>query len=276
MPKISVITVCFNEQEDIRETCNSVASQIYDDYEWIVIDGGSTDNTVKIINEYKDYVTRLVSEKDSGVYDAMNKGIRLAKGEYLLFLNGGDSLYSGDVLERIFGKNKVNADVLYGNCCVLNSDRSRTILDFPKNLRKEYFIDSNINHQSTFIKNKLFDKYGDYDNKYKILADYEKWLCFIHNGIGFEKLSMVVANFKGFDGLSSQERTKDLTKKEKIMIIRKYFSLFEIIKYRVNFFLKILSSRVNFMIFSPIKFFKKYLNVIIQGRLRRFIRRFIA
>ncbi len=233
-PKVSIITICYNEKSDIINTCNSVVSQMYKNYEWIVVDGGSTDGTLEILQEYSFHIDKLVSEKDKGVYDAMNKGIELATGEYVLFLNGGDFLFANDVLDNVFVDSKYTGEILYGNCCVLHKDRSKVILEYPERFNKFYFLDNCINHQSTFIKKSLFDKYSLYDLTYKILADYEKWLCFIENKVVYQKIPFVISNFKWFDGLSSQEKTKNLTNEEKEKIIKKYFRSYELFFWKIR------------------------------------------
>ena len=99
MPKLSIITVNLNNREGLRKTAESVVSQTYKDYEWIVIDGGSTDGSKELIEQYAEHISYWVSEPDKGIYNAMNKGIRQAHGEYFLFLNSGDSLCDDDIVE---------------------------------------------------------------------------------------------------------------------------------------------------------------------------------
>src|SRR5690606_635289 len=102
-PKVSIITIVYNNVRDIGYTLSSVDQQTYPNIEYIVVDGNSNDGTLEVIEEYKDIVNKLVSEKDQGIYDAMNKGLALATGDYVLFLNSGDELYSSTTLEKVFG-----------------------------------------------------------------------------------------------------------------------------------------------------------------------------
>lgn len=264
--KISIITVCYNEEKEIGKTCESVVSQTFKDYEWIVVDGKSSDGTLGILNAFEDYISILKSEGDDGVYDAMNKGIEIANGEYVLFLNGGDSFFSEDVLEKVFSNDSFKEDVLYGDCCLINSNGSKKILNFSKKIKKSYFINGNINHQSAFIRKKVFGKYGNYDKKYRILADFEKWLNLISKGVAFRKIPVVVSNYKAFDGLSSQEKTRELVKQEKEEIIKKYFKPYEIFFYRY-------AEKLHFIIFSPKKFIRKYLRIVLDSRFRQPARR---
>lgn len=257
-PKLSIITVCYNEKSSIRNTCESVVGQTYSDFEWIVIDGGSTDGTLEILKDYQPQINKFVSEKDSGVYDAMNKGIDLAEGEYLLFLNGGDSLFSNDVLANVWNDNLFSGDVLYGNCCVLKKDGSSDFLDFPEQITHYYFLDYCINHQSAFIKKNLFQKYGYYDRQYRILSDYDRWLDFQRKGAIYSKIPFVISNFKFFDGLSSSEKNKKLIRREKRRILKRHFGRFEIIWFRVGVISDKIYSRAHFLVFSPRAFLKKH------------------
>ncbi|EKE20714.1 MAG: glycosyl transferase family 2 [uncultured bacterium] len=268
-PKISIITVCYNEENGIEDTCKSVVSQNYNNYEWIVIDGGSIDKTLEILDKYKSNISVLISEKDNGVYSAMNKGIKLSKGEYLLFLNGGDYLFENKILKKIFHRDLYTGDILYGNCCVLKKDNSSVILDFPRKINKYFFLDDCINHQSTFIRRKLFDEYGYYNENYKILADIEKWNAFLDKGIIFKKIPLVVSNFKNFDGLSSSEKTRVLTQKDKLRIIKKYFTWYELLfnklsKYRIK-----IPVKIKFIVFSPKIFILKYWHKFLNNPLRQ-------
>lgn len=114
--KLSVITICYNEK-NIRKTCESIVGQSWQDFEWIVVDGGSTDGTLDVLNEYRDRIDVLISEPDNGIYNAMNKGIARARGEWLNFMNGGDAFCDKTVLEQVFGggSSRDGADVLYGD-----------------------------------------------------------------------------------------------------------------------------------------------------------------
>jgi len=267
--KISIITVCYNEVDEIEKTCASVVAQIYDNIEWIVVDGGSNDGTIKIFKKYEKYIHKFISEKDDGVYDAMNKGIKMATGEFLLFLNGGDYLFSNGILSNIFRNTRYKSDILYGDCCIVHKDGKKQLSNFPKNINKYYFLNVCINHQSTFIRRDLFEKHGLYDTDYKILADYEKWLFFCQKQVVFEKIPKIVSNFKFFDGLSSQKKSNRLKLEERTRIENKYFNFLEIIfikiikKYCLELILKI-----KFALFSPRKYIRKFFENILNSRLR--------
>lgn len=226
--KLSIITICYNEKQ-IRRTCESIVQQTWQDFEWIVVDGGSTDGTLDILNEYKSRINLLISEKDNGVYNAMNKGIRLAKGEWLSFMNGGDSFYSSDVLQKSFGENfNSDAGILYGSTYTPEKDKFRKN---PKKLDYFFFIGSNINHQSTFIKKSLFDKYGLYDENMKIAADFDKWCQFMCNGEKFQYLDFCVAA-NDLLGISSNPKYLEIQNIEHQTAIERNYTAKDLKKFR--------------------------------------------
>ena len=223
-PLISIITVCYNIKDEIEQTCKSILSQTFQDYEWIVIDGGSTDGTVEILNKYKNKISIFISEKDSGIYNAMNKGIKLASGIWLNFMNGGDSFIHKNILKEVFSKQYGSADILYGKS-VHKKQNHKTISSYPNKLNKQFFMHSNINHQNTFIKRELFYLYGLYDEQYKIAADWEKWIIFAKKGLHFHYLNHPIAIFDG-NGISSNT---SIWKDELNTIISKHYKLKKII-----------------------------------------------
>lgn len=228
--KLSIITVCMNIRDGIRKTCDSVVRQIWRDFEWIVMDGGSTDGTREILEEYSDYITILVSEKDGGIYNAMNKGIRAASGEWVIFLNGGDCLASETVLEEVFGgKPRDDADILHGGTLteiggdiVGNGDTQA-----PETITTAYFVNGSLNHQSVFIRRSLFERFGLYDEGIPIAADYEKWIVFAKNGCRFEKLPLFVAIYN-MEGESSVKAFRRIVRRSKALVLARHFSKQEI------------------------------------------------
>ncbi len=221
-PLISVITVCYNIKDEIERTCQSIISQTAHNFEWIVIDGGSTDGTVEILNKYKDKITLFISEKDSGIYNAMNKGIKKASGDWLLFLNGGDCFAGTDIIEKFIALNGVYqyADIIYGDVNLINLDGTKKIKKYAYPLTKAYFFSSTLNHQSVFIKRDLFEKYGLYNEDYKIISDWEKWIVFIINNCKFMKWEYVISDFYT-GGISSKKLS--LLNQEINDVNQKYF-----------------------------------------------------
>lgn len=161
--KLSVITINYNNCDGLRKTIESVVNQTWRNFEYIIIDGGSTDGSLDVIKEFADQIDYWVSEPDKGIYNALNKGVEKAQGEYCNFMNSGDCFYSLDVLEKVFSGNPI-ADIICGN----------TQLDYlktpPKEISLDFLFNSSICHQCAFIRTSLMKKYG-YDEKYKIVAD---------------------------------------------------------------------------------------------------------
>lgn len=168
--KISVITVNFNNANGLERTFRSIVSQTFNDYELIIVDGASTDGSVDVIKNYAHENKRLnfVSEKDTGIYNAMNKGINMSQGEYLIFMNSGDCFYDDWALERA-------APFLQGVdivCGYAISDKYTYAPPLPKELSLSFFLKNGINHQSAFIKRTIMKKYH-YNENLKIVADAE-------------------------------------------------------------------------------------------------------
>ena len=198
----------------MRKTIESVISQTFTDFEYIIIDGGSTDGSVEIIKQYADKITYWVSEPDKGIYNAMNKGILQAKGEYCQFLNSGDTLYSNTVLSDIFEINLAE-DIIIGGTLNLFTDNTKILSKgrVYAHLRKGQSLTlfdlygGAIPHQSSFIKCNLFNKYGLYDESYKIVSD---WIFFLKTiglaGVSVKYVDIVISCFDKA-GISSTNTT---------------------------------------------------------------------
>jgi glycosyltransferase involved in cell wall biosynthesis len=168
--KLSIITVNKNDALGLERTCQSIVCQTFEDFEWLVIDGASCDGSVDIIKKYANKMVYWISEQDTGIYNAMNKGIRQAKGDYCLFLNSGDWLFGLDSLSKAFAKiNKLDdADFYYSDS--LRSDN--TIWKMPKNITIDtLYLQAGPSHQNTFIKRSLFLSHEFYDENYKTISD---------------------------------------------------------------------------------------------------------
>ncbi len=168
--KLSIITINKNNAQGLERTIQSVINQTFKDFEYIIIDGASTDSSVEIIKKYQDKIDYWVSEPDTGIYNAMNKGIKVAKGEYLLFLNSGDWLLNNTILAEVFSEN-FDEDIVYGNIQI--GDK----LIYPhKKITLRILMNSFIPHPASFIKRNLFEKIGLYDEKYKAASDWKFFL----------------------------------------------------------------------------------------------------
>jgi len=236
--KLSIITICYNEP-NLEKTCESIVNQTWQDFEWIVVDAVSDEETQKVWDKYKHRIDKFISEHDRGRYNAMNKGIQLATGEYLNFLNAGDWYFYDNVLKDVFYNNHYEGDILYGNECFLNSQNIflSTISYMPDNLSKEFFFCSTIRHQASFIRKSLFDKYGFYNEENQVASDYEKWFVFMNKGAIFEALPYTITYFNT-EGISSDKETRDINGRERNKIIDANFTESEIKileeKYQMN------------------------------------------
>lgn len=190
MALISIITVSYNAKESITNTVISVISQDYKQFEYIIIDGGSTDGTLDVIELYLPYLSYYISEPDKGIYDAMNKGVAVAKGEWVIFMNAGDCFVDNQVLSTIFLSNvNTKADIIYGN----------TIAKYPWGkclIKGNFFSKHDINlpfcHQSTFVRTSLI-KSIPFDLSYRIAADYNFFYTLYKLGKRFKHVDISIA-----------------------------------------------------------------------------------
>jgi glycosyltransferase involved in cell wall biosynthesis len=213
MPKLSIVTVNLNNASGLSKTIQSVVNQTYIDYEYIIIDGGSDDGSVDVINEYADKITYRVSEPDKGIYNAMNKGILQAKGEYLQFLNSGDWLVDKDILSKVFCS-PTTADILYGhlNYVYDKEYRIHKVLD-ERQLSLISFFNNTIAHPAAFIARRLF-KDGLYDENYLIGADKKFFVeKIIIQNCTVQHLDEVIVNFD-MKGISSNPDYKAIRNEE--------------------------------------------------------------
>lgn len=261
--KLSIITINYNNAEGLRKTLASVASQTFHDFEHIIVDGGSTDESVEIIREYADSeAIRLegykairqensnadnlalspnylitsspitwISEKDRGIYDAQNKGIRLAHGEYCYFLNAGDTFCNEYVLELIFKPLIFNLspltstpDILYGNEIIVDGNGRR--VGIARGVANPSFVDlynSCMKHQASFIRRELFEQYGMYDDTMRICADFDWFFRVIafHDDVTLQYKDVDIAYFEN-TGLSYH--APELCAKERQHILDRYMS----------------------------------------------------
>lgn len=176
--KITVITVNYNNVKGLKKTIESVINQNYSQYEFVVIDGGSNDGSVGLIESYS-RIDNWISEKDKGVYHAMNKGIQMAKGDYVIFMNSGDVFYDQDVLNKFIPELDRNLGIVYGNSLYYNESGYNREEYPPAELNYSFFRSAGINHQAAFIKRKLFFEYFFYQESYKICADWDFFMRII-------------------------------------------------------------------------------------------------
>lgn len=209
--KISIITICFNNEKDIRPTLESVVNQTHKDIEYIVIDGASQDGTLSIIEEYRDDITKLISEPDKGIWDALNKGYRNATGDIVGLIHAGDRLYDNTVVEDIakhFQKNDI--DITYGNEKIVDEHGKVKRINISRkwnlfHLKTGWFPP----HQSVYVKNSLIKKLGGYSLE-RYDGDYE-WVIryFTHKGVKIKKLDRYIIWFSLGGTSTSQSHYKN-------------------------------------------------------------------
>jgi glycosyltransferase involved in cell wall biosynthesis len=227
MIKLSIITINYNNSNGLSKTIESIISQTFTDFEFIIIDGGSTDNSVEIIKKYSDKINYWVSEKDKGIFNAQNKGIEKASGEYCLFLNSGDYLINKKVLNKVFSENYPE-DILYGNMKIVWGNRRSTIGKMPENISHFQMYRDTLWHPVSFIKRQLFEKYGNYDESYKIVADYDFFFrTIIKNNVSTRYFSTTISVFD-CTGISSIPKYKLLENSERERVIKNYLTETEI------------------------------------------------
>jgi len=209
---ISVVTVCFNAQSLIEKTIQSVISQNFIEKEYVIIDGGSTDETKTIIQSYCRQIDVIVSEPDQGIYNAMNKAIDLVSGEWVIFMNAGDLFADNKVLTNISTYLDSNIDVLYGNILVEKGGRL-IMKDSPSNIKNIHRMP--FCHQAVFTRLSLLEKYH-FDEKYALSSDFKFFKQLIRDSVSFRKIDMPITVYDK-KGLSHVQRSKGLSENIKII-----------------------------------------------------------
>jgi glycosyltransferase involved in cell wall biosynthesis len=256
VPILSIITINLNDSNGLKATLESIKKQTFFDYEQIIIDGGSVDDSVNQIKQFcsnSDKEIKWVSEKDNGIYHAMNKGIKIAAGKYCIFMNAGDILANNYVLETVF-KTKLNAEIIFGNLLITINGKLK---DKIKGKEKLTFFDlykSNvIKHQSSFIQRELFDKFGFYNESLKVVSDWEFFLKTIGLGnVSYQYLDLDIALFDN-NGLSNNSGLTTISERKNVLDRYvnplmlddyKYLESFEFIKPALRFKICVLAIRV--------------------------------
>lgn len=221
-PLLSIITVVYNNVQHIEQTMLSVLNQTYPAIEYIVVDGGSTDGTLDVINKYKHRISKFISEKDKGIYDAMNKGLALASGEYVLFMNSGDELYTSDTVEKVFAT-EPNADIYYGETEIFSPEwksLGRRRHKIPRHFDwKSFKYGMNISHQAIYIKRSLTQPYN---LNYQLSSDIDWIIQIAKKAKKTVNTHLFVAKYR-MGGLSNQKHFQSL--KERFLIFKKHYGL---------------------------------------------------
>lgn len=231
---VTIVTVNFNNSVGLEQTVKSVVCQTYPDAQYVIIDGGSTDGSVDVIRSFDTKIHHWISEPDTGVYDAMNKGIKRATGEYLLFLNSGDYFYGAESLSHLLSAAS-GEDIVYGDLLV-EDPSSQWTKEYPLTLSFSYFLQDSLPHPATLIKRSLF-KNGGYNDTMKIASDWEFFILNIcKGGATYKHINQVVSVFKR-DGLSSKPENADQLAREKQQSLERHFQSF-LADYRDYFAVK--------------------------------------
>ncbi|MFI3267105.1 MAG: glycosyltransferase family 2 protein [Rikenellaceae bacterium] len=232
-PKISIITVVYNAKDELKSTLENLKNIKYPEKEIIVIDGDSTDGTKDVIAEYALDITCFVSEPDNGIYDAMNKGLNLATGEYVWFVNAGDLVYSVDFLINTFDVQEIYADIYYGETLIISEDNKPLGLRkkrLPRKLKWQSFKKGMVVcHQSIIVKKSIAPKY---DLSYKYAADVLWVLESLKRSKNIYNTNQIVSIFRE-GGVSSINRKESL--KERFRIMTQYFGHFQTIISHIMF-----------------------------------------
>ena len=221
-PLLSVITIVYNNVSDIERTMRSVLDQTYPRIEYILIDGASNDGTLEVINRYKNKLAVVVSERDKGIYDAMNKGLALATGDYVLFMNSGDEIYAPDTVTQVFNS-APNADIYYGETEMYNQNwesLGQRRHQAPENFNwKSFKYGMNVSHQAIYIKRSLC---GPYDLQYHYSADIDWIIRAARKSTKIVNTRLYVAKYL-VGGVSKQKHLASL--KERFRIFTNYYGL---------------------------------------------------
>jgi glycosyltransferase involved in cell wall biosynthesis len=229
--KISIITVVLNRKDLLEKTIESIISQSNNNFEIVIIDGGSTDGTIEIIKKYSDIIYYWVSEPDKGIYDAMNKGLKSATGDYVWFLNAGDEIYSNDTLQKITSLN-ILPDVFYGDVGYIDANGkelgTRVLKTPPDNFSWRSLLKGMVvSHQSFVIKK---EKAEFYNPDYKYCADIDWMINSMKNCKNICNTKMVLSKFL-IGGYSKRNIIK--SNKERYKILRKNFGFFPVIRSHI-------------------------------------------
>lgn len=239
-PKFSIITVTYNAAKVLEDTIQSIVTQTYKNVEYIIIDGRSTDGTLGIINKYRNHIHTVISEPDQGLYDAMNKGIRLATGDYLCFLNAGDCLHEDDTLQLMTHSITGTAlpDILYGETDIVDSEGHflhKRRLSAPETLTwKSFKKGMLVCHQAFFVRRDLAEPY---DLHYRFSADFDWCIRIMKKAKVLHNTRLTLIDYLN-EGMTTQHHKASL--KERFRIMTKHYGLINTLAHHAWFVLRLL------------------------------------
>lgn len=240
--KISIVTINYNNLLGLKETIASVIGQSYPQKELIVIDGGSTDGSAEYIYSHKESLAYFVSEKDNGIYNAMNKGVAHTTGDYVIFMNSGDSFFNRDVLKDVFEGKEISSDIVYGST-LCRTEPGKAFLRRPHSLdvMQKYRV-SAMCHQSAFIKCSLIKELG-YDERFRLLGDYAFFYYCYRQGYAFQEINKIISIYDTI-GVSSNPKNRWQTYIETCMIHGRKPKRFIFLLKKINLSIKEALKRV--------------------------------
>jgi glycosyltransferase involved in cell wall biosynthesis len=221
-PKLSIITIVYNNVAHIERTMLSVLNQTYSNIEYIIVDGASTDGTLDIVNKYQDRISKLISEKDEGIYDAMNKGLVASTGDYVLFMNSGDELYSKDTVAQVFASAN-NADIYYGETEMFNSggkSLGQRRHKAPANFSwRSFKYGMSVSHQAIYVKRSIAEPFN---RKYQLSSDIDWILNAAKKAKSIVNTHQYVAKYL-VGGMSKKRHRQSLA--ERFDIMKHYYGM---------------------------------------------------
>ena len=239
-PRFSVITATYNAEKVLEKTLQSVISQTYKEWEYIIIDGASKDSTLSIAENYKEQITKIISEPDKGLYDAMNKGITAASGDYVCFLNAGDVFHSEDTLQRIVESNKADTlpDIIYGETAIVNEQREflhMRRLKTPEKLTWKSFKQGMlVCHQAFFAKRTIAEPF---DLSYRFSADFDWCIRVMKKASTLHNTRITVIDYLD-EGLTTQNHKASL--KERFRIMAKHYGWISTVAHHIWFIIRLI------------------------------------
>lgn len=216
MATISIITINYNDARGLEKTIQSVVSQKRINFEYIVIDGGSTDNSVEVIKRYANYINYWVSECDKGIYEAMNKGVNVAHGDYCLMLNSGDELFNSHVLSSVLPYLGSKEDFIVGKELMTVKGKARYLWCPPKRCGKQYLLKNSLRHQATFIFRELLIK-EPFDEGLRLVSDWKQMLCaFVYHQATYKPIPVIVDKCERI-GATFNNKSRSLEERQKVI-----------------------------------------------------------
>lgn len=232
--KFSIITVTYNDLDNLKITYNSVKNQTFTDYEYLVVDGGSTDGTVDYLEEIKnnDSHVRYISEKDRGIYDAMNKGVNLSGGEYVLFLGAADTFYSDSILDEACDFLSSGCDAIYGKCEFSSGAKKGELIGHKLTLLN-ILLDKWVAHQSVFAKRDLLIAYP-FDLNYKTYSDQDFMIKIKKQKFNLKFVDKIFCYYDGM-GFSASKEYEEEKRLEKMKMLKAYYPFLYLIRFCGHF-----------------------------------------